>query len=120
MNAKGRHVTLDYTGFKGDGVWMLSVLRKAVKRSKVREVHAHVSEFDGSVSPSGFAAVVLIDESHVSAHCYADEGILAVDCFTCGGVDPNDIVDDIHEQLVAANPILSLVQRTEIDRFVIG
>ena len=30
MSAKGRHVTLDYTGFSGEGQWMLSVLQEAV------------------------------------------------------------------------------------------
>ena len=118
MNAKGRHITLDYSGFSGDGKWMLAVLRAAVSRSSAREVHSHVSVFDGIESPLGFAAVVLIDESHVSAHCYADEGILAVDCFTCGGIDPVGIVDDIHEQLSEAIPAINLIQRTELDRFI--
>ena len=97
---------------------MLNVLRTAVSRSAAREVHAHVEQFDGVKSPLGFAAVVLIDESHVSAHCYEDEGILAIDCFTCGGVDPAGIADDIHQQLVAEVPTIKLVQRNEIDRFV--
>ena len=119
MSAKGRHVTLDYTGFTGEGQWMLAVLQNAVERSNVREVHAHVSEFDGTESPPGFAAVVLIDESHVTAHCYAEDGILAVDCFTCGDADPNTIADDIHDQLLAMNPTLCLVQRTELERFVV-
>ena len=118
MKAKGRHITLDYSGFSGDGKWILTVLRAAVSRSSAREVHAHVEEFDGIKSPNGFAAVVLIDESHVSAHCYADEGILAVDCFTCGKIDPNGIVDDIHKQLSEAVPTINLIQRTELDRFV--
>ncbi|HJM41106.1 MAG TPA: S-adenosylmethionine decarboxylase [Candidatus Thalassarchaeaceae archaeon] len=118
MKSKGRHITLDYSGFKGAGDWILSVLQSAVSRSDAREVHAHVSQFDGVQSPLGFAAVVLIDESHVSAHCYADEGILAVDCFTCGSVDPNTIADDIHAQLIKAIPTLKLVQRTALDRFV--
>ena len=118
MNPKGRHITLDYTGFSGDGKWMLNVLRAAVSRSNAREVHSHVAEFDGIESPLGFAAVVLIDESHVSAHCYAEEGILAVDCFTCGVVDPVGIVEDIHEQLSEALPSINLIQRTELDRFV--
>ncbi len=63
MKSKGRHITLDYCDFKGDGDWMLSVLRAAVSRSAAREVHAHVEQFDGIQSPLGFAAVVLIDES---------------------------------------------------------
>ncbi len=118
MKSKGRHITLDYSGFKGDGDWMLDVLQSAVAKSDAREVHAHVSNFDGSVSPLGFAAVVLIDESHVSAHCYADEGILAVDCFTCGSVDPAGIANEIHAQLLEHIPTIHLVQRTELDRFV--
>ena len=118
MNPKGRHITLDYIGFSGVGDWILKVLRAAVSRSDAREVHAHVAEFDGIESPLGFAAVVLIDESHVSAHCYEDEGILAVDCFTCGGIDPAGIVDDIHQQLSEAIPSIDLIQRTELDRFI--
>ncbi|MBN17142.1 MAG: S-adenosylmethionine decarboxylase [Candidatus Thermoplasmatota archaeon] len=118
MKSKGRHITLDYSGFRGNGNWMLDVLQSSVAKSNAREVHAHVSIFDGSVSPLGFAAVVLIDESHVSAHCYADEGILAVDCFTCGDVNPAGIADDIHAKLVDSIPTIHLVQRTEIDRFV--
>ena len=118
MTPKGRHITLDYTGFTGEGEWMLTVLRAAISRSSAREAHAHVAQFDGIESPFGFAAVVLIDESHVSAHCYADEGVLAVDCFTCGGIDPAGIVDDIHGQLTDAIPTLCLIQRTELDRFV--
>ena len=118
MKAKGRHITLDYSGFIGDGEWMLTVLRSAVSRSSAREVHSHVAEFDGKESPLGFAAVVLIDESHVSAHCYAEEGILAVDCFTCGGIDPCRIADDIHEQLSGEISTINLIQRTELDRFI--
>ena len=118
MNPKGRHITLDYIGFSGDGEWILKVLRAAVSRSNAREVHAHVAEFDGIESPLGFAAVVLIDESHVSAHCYEDEGILAVDCFTCGGIDPAGIVDDIHQQLSEAIPSIDLIQRTELARVI--
>ena len=74
-------------------------------------------EFDGTESPPGFAAVVLIDESHVSAHCYAEEGILAVDCFTCGGVNPNQIADDIHQQILIENP--GFVSSNELnERFI--
>jgi S-adenosylmethionine decarboxylase len=117
MNSRGRHITLDYSGFSGSGEWVLSLLRNAVSRSEAREVHHHVALL-GEDSPPGFAAVVLIDESHVSAHCYLDEGILAIDCFTCGKVNPADIADDIHQHLMEVVPDLVLVQRTELNRFV--
>lgn len=99
MNAHGQHIFLDFTGYEApvaeDGAWMLDVLERAVAQSDARNVHAHVAQFDGTVSPPGFAAVVLLDESHVSAHCYSEQGWLAVDCFTCGGTDPANIVDFI-------------------------
>ena len=119
--ARGGHVVLDYTGysppFEGDGEWMLQVLRNCVRRAGVREVHSHVEQFDGTESPPGFAAVVLIDESHVSAHCYSDSGLLAIDIFTCGGSDPSALADDIHREVDKAVPEIELAGRKMLDRF---
>ena len=119
--ARGGHVVLDYIGYSPpvdeDGAWMLQVLRDCVNRAGIREVHAHVAQFDGSESPPGFAAVVLIDESHVSAHCYSESGLLAIDIFTCGDSDPVPLADDIHSMVVEAVPGLELSGRESLDRF---
>ena len=84
--SQGAHVFLDYINAVFDDEatyeWLFSLMREAVQQSPATEVHAHLAPFDGSTSPPGFAAVVLIDESHVTAHCYADRGLLAIDCFT--------------------------------------
>ena len=120
--AQGAHVFLDYTGaFFGDecdGAWMLERMQEAVAATPAREVHAHVESFDGTVSPPGFAAVVLIDESHVSAHSYADRGLLAVDCFTCGATDPDVVADHVHASLMQAFPKLVLERRERVNRFL--
>ena len=69
----GKHVILDCSGaFNAQGNEVLEILENVVDNSNARRVHSHVENFDGSVSPLGFAAVVLIDESHVSAHCYSE------------------------------------------------
>ena len=119
--ARGGHVVLDYIGYSPpvdeDGAWMLQVLRDCVNRAGIREVHAHVAQFDGRESPPGFAAVVLIDESHVSAHCYSESGLLANDIFTCGDSDPGPLADDIHSMVVEAVPGLELSGRGRLDRF---
>ena len=119
--ARGGHVVLAYIGYSPpvdeDGAWMLQVLRDCVNRAGIREVHAHVAQFDGSESPPGFAAVVLIDESHVSAHCYSESGLLAIDIFTCGDSDPVPLADDIHSMVVEAVPGLELSSRESLDRF---
>ena len=67
--------------------------------------------------PPGFAAVVLIDESHVSAHCYSESGLLAIDIFTCGDSDPGSLADKIHSVVVDAVPSLVLSGRGRLDRF---
>ena len=122
--ARGCHVLLDYVGYSSpvpdDGEWMLAVMREAVQASGIREVHAHVVSFDGIESPPGFAAVVLIDESHVTAHCYSDSGLLAIDVFTCGNDSPEEVADYINSSLEAEAKGIRLVRRECVPRFVSG
>lgn len=89
LTAHGSHVMLDLTGFFVNAVegaeLVLRVMRASVARSQAHEVHAKsVVLGDDGLSPPGFTSVVLIDESHVTAHCYSERGWLAVDVFTCG------------------------------------
>jgi S-adenosylmethionine decarboxylase len=51
----------------------------------------------GHNSPPGFTAVVLLDESHCSAHSYADLGLIALDVFTCGETSPHDLLDHLRD-----------------------
>ena len=117
----GKQICVDYIGCEFNenkgGVWMLELMQYAVKSANVREVHAHVEEFDGTQSPPGFAAVVLLDESHVSAHCYYGKGLLAIDAFTCGDGDPNLIIDIIQNKLSSEMKSIQQVSRNEIKRF---
>jgi S-adenosylmethionine/arginine decarboxylase-like enzyme len=46
-------------------------------------VHQHL-ELLGNTSPVGFTSILLLDESHFSAHSYHEEGLLCCDIFTCG------------------------------------
>ena len=71
------------------GVTLMDEMRRLAALHNVRCVHHHVETFDGSVSPPGFAAVGLLDESHMTAHCYSDQGLLAFDVFTCGSMPEN-------------------------------
>ena len=121
--AHGKHVYVDYVGFQSnqsstDGRWILKILQNAVNKCGIREVHSHVEIFDGEHSPPGFAAVVLIDESHVSAHCYSDRGWLAIDAFTCGSHDPENIMDIIHESLTLSSPNIIQMRRDTVNRFI--
>ena len=119
---RGAHVFLDYVNayFEGedDYQWLFSTMREAVAQSPATEVHAHLAPFDGSTSPPGFAAVVLIDESHITAHCYADQGLLAVDCFTCGDTDPEIIAAYLDERLAKRFPNVKRIRKDRVNRFL--
>jgi S-adenosylmethionine decarboxylase len=123
-SAHGKQICVDYIkcnfSNERDGIWMLKLMREAVKNANVREVHSHVEEFNGVQSPPGFAAVVLLDESHVSAHCYYEKGLLAVDAFTCGDGDPNEIITFIHERLISEMEGIKEISKNEIKRFRYG
>lgn len=114
MSYRGHHVLLDYildtnttswiyASSATFASWMLYKLKKALKREGVRIVGEICEVFDGSVSPPGFAIVIAIDESHVSAHLYEDTGLLAIDVFTCSPKDPErktkSIAEEIHSQI---------------------
>ena len=120
--SQGAHVLLDYVNanFEDEAAyrWLFSLMREAVRESSATEVHAHLAPFDGSTSPPGFAAVVLIDESHITAHCYADRGLLAIDCFTCGATDPDSIATYLHDRLLERMPAIKCVRRERVDRFL--
>ena len=114
----GKHVILDCSGaFNAQGDQVLKILEDIIDNSNARRVHSHVENFDGSVSPLGFAAVVLIDESHVSAHCYSETGLLAIDVFTCGNTDSEKIADQIENKLKILLPKMVIHHKECIPRF---
>jgi S-adenosylmethionine decarboxylase len=91
---------------------MLEVMARAACKAGstvVSQIRYHF----GHNSPPGFAAVVMLDESHCSAHCYADTGQIALDIFTCGGTNPRDVFRYIREELD-----LGTVSIQEAPRFV--
>jgi S-adenosylmethionine/arginine decarboxylase-like enzyme len=88
--ARGRHSMLDYINCTIPHKNVESVLLNLIFNFKIiceeeglRVVGEKCIVFDGSISPPGGTFVLCLDESHISLHCYADEGLIAVDCFTC-------------------------------------
>lgn len=118
----GMHIMVDYTGFfpdmEGVADWMISLMNRVIDESTAVRVHSHVEKFDGKKSPPGFAAVVLLDESHLTAHCYSANGWLSIDCFTCGTADTVAIIDAMDEAIRKASPTIKLEKRHSETRFI--
>ncbi len=83
----GSHVLLDFRGVPRevceDDAFLLDLIRKASIESGSTVINSCRYRF-GHNSPSGCTAFVMLDESHVSVHTYAESGLVAADVFTCG------------------------------------
>jgi S-adenosylmethionine/arginine decarboxylase-like enzyme len=88
----GLHYLLDFIDVQlepaAGGAALYALMRDICAEVGFRIVGGHLEVFtDEAVSPPGFASVLCIDQSHLSAHCYSDRGILACDAFTCGPLE---------------------------------
>ena len=111
---RGFHVLLDYSGFvtpaedpKAFSEWNMAAIHSALATNGIRCVHSHAEVFAaGGPTPPGFTSVCLLDESHVSSHCYSEDGLLAIDIFTCGGKPQQTFAAarDIHKAVMAKLP----------------
>jgi S-adenosylmethionine/arginine decarboxylase-like enzyme len=87
--------------------------------NNLRIVGEKMVVFDGSVSPPGGTIIIMLDESHISLHSYGEEGILAVDCFTCSKNPQNHInaVSDIKKLISHHFPESELMKQHSVGRF---
>ena len=93
---------------------MLKVLAAACEKAGATVISQVRYRF-GDNSPPGFTAVVVLDESHCTAHSYADDGALALDIFTCGTTPPTRILEFIREELDLGEVQTRTIQRFDID-----
>lgn len=106
----GNHIFLDIANFYGDqenlGNMVFNIMLKCVKKTPLTIVHEKLCILGEGKSPPGFCAVILVDESHVTAHSYSDLGILCIDCFSCGPTNVLELTKDILNELTKVKPKL--------------
>jgi len=88
--ARGRHSMLDHIkcfipnkNVESVALNLIFNFKIICEQEGLRVVGEKCVVFDGTKSPPGFTFVLCLDESHISVHSYADEGLLATDLFTC-------------------------------------
>jgi S-adenosylmethionine decarboxylase len=86
-NSTGYHVLIDLQGVPNhqcnDDDFLLNVLVQAATLTNVRIINTLRYHF-GHMSHQGCSVIVMLDESHITAHTYANEGLAAIDIFVCG------------------------------------
>jgi S-adenosylmethionine decarboxylase len=124
-NYHGKQVTMDIKNFFVDakigGQFIFELMKKSLKLGTCREVHSKLVILGKDQSPpseEGWTSIILVDESHLSAHCYSDRGIVSLDTFTCGsGTDPEKLAAFILEEIKKEYPDIVLVEKNVINRF---
>ena len=79
---KGRHIIVDCRNVSeevclNDGL-MLEAMARAARKAGA-EVIGQLRYRFGHTSPPGFTAAIILDESHCTAHSYADLGLIALE-----------------------------------------
>lgn len=121
INFRGSHITIDFMGATHDnptvfGNAIFQILKDSLKLATCHEVHSHLEILEGN-TPSGFTCVVLLDESHMTAHSYSELGLLAIDVFTCGNSNPLLMANYIEAKIQELIPTAILVSEVELKRF---
>lgn len=92
------HLLLDITGIDssipiGDAKFLETMLFDVAQRTKATILNYMVHQFE----PHGATAILLLAESHLSAHSWPEKRELHIDYYHCGGSD-----EQIRERLESA------------------
>ncbi len=101
MKTLGRHLIVEY--YHCDRPLLDDVERlSAAMRAAAAVVGATVvGEAYHAYEPQGVSGVLLIAESHLSLHTWPEARYVAVDLFTCGGLDPRPALSSLYRALGA-------------------
>ena len=116
MKYKGTHIFVDFDNFKHDngteymGNQIYKIMSTAIEtQSNMKIVHKHLEILKDPETADGFTSVLLLDESHFTAHAYTDEHkLLALDLFTCGKTDTAIIMDYVINEIKLVFPNIKL------------
>ncbi len=116
MDSRSIHLMAEYldcdSSLLDDPDRVVALLREAARAAGVTVVGA----LEHRYTPQGVAAVLLLQESHLSIHTWPELGYAAVDFFTCGPGQPERAAHVIERGLGAARCELLLVRRGELAR----
>ena len=105
----GRHCILDADGCcaetLNDPVRIEAAVRRAVREATLESLAVKVFE------PQGVTALALLAESHLSLHTWPELAYAAIDAFTCGPVDPQDMCECLAEALGASRSRVHVIPR---------
>lgn len=88
MTTIGRHLIAEFYGCAGPTLDDVDAVRRSMRAAAEAIGAAIVGDTFHRFSPQGVSGSVVIAESHLSVHTWPETGYVAIDIYTCGGLDP--------------------------------
>lgn len=101
MNTLGRHLLAEFYGCSDASIDDVERMRVHMRAAAEAVGATIVGEAFHRYQPQGVSGTLLIAESHLSVHSWPEAGYVAVDVFTCGGLDPRPAFSLLEEALGA-------------------
>ena len=102
MKTIGRHLIAEYYECRRETLDEVSTVRQAMLDAALAIGATVLGENFHQFDPHGVSGTVVIAESHLSIHTWPENGYVAVDIYTCGGLDPRIGFELLAERLGAA------------------
>ncbi|HEX4213784.1 MAG TPA: S-adenosylmethionine decarboxylase [Candidatus Dormibacteraeota bacterium] len=81
-------------------------------RNAVDSGGGHVLDEARAVFPNGAVTLVLVlAESHLSLHTWPEDGLVAIDLFSCGSIDGARVLDELARSLELDHTVSHRLQR---------
>lgn len=103
MKTIGRHLIAEYYECRRDALDEVDTIRQAMLDAALAIGATVLGENFHQFSPHGVSGTVVIAESHLSVHTWPENGYVAVDIYTCGGLDPRIGFNLLRERLEASS-----------------
>jgi len=84
----GRHLIAEFYGCGPGTLNEVDEVRERMRAAAELIGATIVGDTFHKFSPQGVSGSVVIAESHLSVHTWPENGYVAVDIYTCGGLDP--------------------------------
>jgi S-adenosylmethionine decarboxylase len=88
MKTVGRHVIAEFYDCDADVIDDVALITRYMRAAAEAVGATIVAEAFHRYAPVGVSGTLLISESHLSVHTWPEARYVAVDIFTCGGLDP--------------------------------